>query len=462
MLVSILAIPVMLVIERFILPEDRYRLWRLAAHKKTSFLFKIARIKINVRSRVPDYDFPVIYVSNHPSILDGFIYFYILGPDLIALTAPFESFAFPFNIWFKKMGAIDVQRDDYDERHHPEANEKKMAMHKVIGTLEQHKSVLIFPEGHYERTNKLHYLHSGAARLAIQAKVPVIPMSLIGIEKVQIDKFRARPGTVTVRFNGVMHPPKLSKNEPYRKASKEFADQIAREIISLLPVRYLPDYIDDYEPDTIGAFIDIDNTIYKGYSQQDFVKYLFKNKKLNPWLAFKIFYWVFLEKTHLLPHKQLMNLSLSLLEGWDVAEIDKLCKDFFDKNIFERIQTHMLPIIKDHQEQGHIIVLVTEVIHPLARQFSEHFKAAATLDTVLEQRKGVYTGDVERLAYREKKADLVKEFAADFNIDLKRSYVYADSVSDIPMFELVKHKTAVHPDPELKREAQGRGWSILS
>ncbi len=459
---NLFTLPLVLIAERFVLPKERPRLWRLVAKKNTAIFLRIAHIELDIRATFPDHDIPVIYVSNHPSALDGFIYFFLLGPDLIPLTAPFKSFPFPFGIWFRKMGSVDVQRDDYDIAHYPEANEKKDAIQKIISNLIEHRSVLIFPEGHYERTSKLHYLHTGAARISVRAKVPIVPMSLIGLEEIHVDKIRMRPGRVIIRFDGLLYPPAVSKEKPFRAATTEYAEKIAKEIISLLPVHYLPNYIDDYAPETIGAFVDIDNTIYKGYSQQDFVKYLFKNKKLSPWLAFKIFYWVFLEKFHLMPHKQLMRASLSLLKDWKISEIEKLSKEFFEENILEHIQKHMIPIMKDHQKQGHVIVFVTEVIHPLAKCFCDYFKATTSLDTMLERKDGKYTGEVEQLAYKEEKARLVKDFATRFGIDLSKSYVYADSASDIPMFELVKYKTAVHPDPELKKVATIHNWEILS
>lgn len=461
-LFSTIKIPFLLFAERFILPEDRVRLWKLAGHRNAKFFLRIARIKLDIRTKIPEYDFPVIFVSNHPSMIDGFVYYSILAPDLVPLVAPFKSVPFPYSYWFRKMGAIDVQRDEYDEVHYQEANTKKEALKKIVNTLKHETSnVLIFPEGHYERTAKLHYIHTGAARISIRAHAPIAPVSLIGLEAISPDNLHSRPGTITIRFDGLIFPPKVTPELPFHEAVRKLSKEIEEEVISLLPVRYLPDYLKDYEATLVGAFVDIDQTVYEGYSQQDFVKYLFRKHKINPLIAFKILYWLILEKLHLLEHRTLMKLALSILKGWKVEDISRLAKEFFDENVKDHVQNHMIPMIKDHKSQGHIIVLVTEVIHPLARLFQEYFDAIATLDTVLEEKNGVYTGEVSRLCYREDKAKEVKEFARLFHISLDDSYIYADSHSDIPMLELVQHPTAVNPDSELKKEARSRGWSIL-
>ena len=46
-------------------------------------------------------------------------------------------------------------------------------------------------------------------------------------------------------------------------------------------------------------------------------------------------------------------------------------------------------------------------------------------------------------------------------IDLKASYAYSDSESDLPMLEAVGHPVAVNPDGTLARIARERGWDVL-
>ena len=45
--------------------------------------------------------------------------------------------------------------------------------------------------------------------------------------------------------------------------------------------------------------------------------------------------------------------------------------------------------------------------------------------------------------------------------DLARSYAYSDSVTDVPMLEVVGHPHAVNPDKELRKIATAQGWPIL-
>ncbi len=107
------------------------------------------------------------------------------------------------------------------------------------------------------------------------------------------------------------------------------------------------------------------------------------------------------------------------------------------------------------------MVIVSEVIHPLVHLFKEYIEADHSIDTVLKRRNGKCSGEVENLNYGYTKAELVEEYARDFQIDLKRSYVYADSHSDIPLLFTVRHKVPVNPDKWLKEFATQQNWKML-
>ena len=58
---------------------------------------------------------------------------------------------------------------------------------------------------------------------------------------------------------------------------------------------------------------------------------------------------------------------------------------------------------------------------------------------------------------------LTREFlqARGIAVDLSASYAYADSISDLPLFEMVGHPVAVYPDAALAAHAREKHWAIL-
>jgi phosphoserine phosphatase len=75
---------------------------------------------------------------------------------------------------------------------------------------------------------------------------------------------------------------------------------------------------------------------------------------------------------------------------------------------------------------------------------------------------GKMTGhDSDVFPYREGKAQRIVELAELEGIDLRASYGYSDSESDLPMLRLVGHPVAVNPDSDLEQVAADEGWEIL-
>jgi hypothetical protein len=98
-----------------------------------------------------------------------------------------------------------------------------------------------------------------------------------------------------------------------------------------------------------------------------------------------------------------------------------------------------------------------EIVEPLAWHLGAH-GAVASVATVGPD--GRYTGELERYAYGEEKASLIRRLADTDGLDLAGSFAYTDSATDVPMLEAVGHPVAVNPDRALRRIACLRGWDV--
>ena len=59
------------------------------------------------------------------------------------------------------------------------------------------------------------------------------------------------------------------------------------------------------------------------------------------------------------------------------------------------------------------------------------------------------------------KADIMRQYAKDHDIDLAQSWAYTDSFSDYPMLAVVGHPTACNPDLRLRSLARSYDWPVL-
>jgi HAD superfamily hydrolase (TIGR01490 family) len=152
---------------------------------------------------------------------------------------------------------------------------------------------------------------------------------------------------------------------------------------------------------------------------------------------------------------------LQAVEGSAQADMLALNEEIIP-NLLERIRPESRGLIDMHHEAGRECWIVSaspiEMVEPLASALGMEGAIATTSEVV----DGVYTGRLEGpFVYGEGKAEAIEKLAAQRGYDLRLSYSYSDSVSDLPMMEMVGHPVAVNPDGPLENVANQRGWPIV-
>ncbi|HLW17559.1 MAG TPA: HAD family hydrolase [Actinomycetota bacterium] len=156
------------------------------------------------------------------------------------------------------------------------------------------------------------------------------------------------------------------------------------------------------------------------------------------------------------------NSSLRAIRGKDVAELSKIAERVAMSELAPRVYPRMAGLIDAHKQAGHLTYLVTASTQELARPLAGALGFHAALATHAEVIDGVYTGRLNGvLNHGMAKAERVSKLARALHIDLSRSTAYSDSISDLPLLELVSTPVAVHPDKALRSIARSRGWLVI-
>ena len=146
-------------------------------------------------------------------------------------------------------------------------------------------------------------------------------------------------------------------------------------------------------------------------------------------------------------------------KGWKPARAYSLGKESFSGYVLKRLYPEALTTLRAHKEAGHRVVLLSGALDFVLEPFKD--LADDVLTARLEEENGVYTGELSGAPVAgEARARMLASFARRRNLDLSRSYAYADSISDLPMLEAVGIPVAVNPDGRLERAAKERGWQI--
>ncbi len=128
-------------------------------------------IQVNGAKNVP-VSGGVLFVCNHQSNFDipimiGFV------PRDKGFIAKIELLKIPiFRMWIKALGSVFIDRHD--------ARQSLAAINQAVERLKEGHSLVIFPEGTRSSDGKLGHFKPGSLKLALKAKVPVVPVTING------------------------------------------------------------------------------------------------------------------------------------------------------------------------------------------------------------------------------------------------------------------------------------------
>jgi fatty acyl-CoA reductase len=146
-------------------------------------------------------------------------------------------------------------------------------------------------------------------------------------------------------------------------------------------------------------------------------------------------------------------------EGASVAGIDRLVKQHVGEFMLQKASAAAIRRIREHRAAGHRTILITAAAEPFVRPLAPLFDLV--IGAELEVRDGRYTGFMSQPPLvGEARAAWLKRYAMQEGVELKHSYAYADSYSDLPLLRAVGNPVAVSPDSALYRYARRRRWPI--
>jgi HAD superfamily hydrolase (TIGR01490 family) len=217
-------------------------------------------------------------------------------------------------------------------------------------------------------------------------------------------------------------------------------------------------------PRPTAAFFDLDKTIIAKSSTLAFSREFQAGGLISRGAVLRSAYAQFVYLVGGADHDQMEKMRQfmsQLSSGWDVETVKEIVADTLHNIVDPLVYDEAVSLIEDHHLAGRDVIIVStsgsEVVEPIG----EMLGADKVIATRMEVRDGKYTGEISFYAYAENKATAIQDLAARRGYDLKRSYAYSDSITDVYMLEAVGHPHAVNPDKDLRRVARDRGWPIL-
>lgn len=165
---------------------------------------------------------PYIYIFNHRSFIDAPVIPMVIPQEVRAIGKKELSKIPVFGQVIGKL-AVWVDRSNAESR--------RVSLEKLITYLNQGISIVVAPEGTRNNTSAtLLPFQKGAFRLSIDTGIPILPMAVIGADRVmKRGSILLSPGKVRVYFSKAIFPP-----IPSETAVNEFTEKCQNRLEAMI------------------------------------------------------------------------------------------------------------------------------------------------------------------------------------------------------------------------------------
>ncbi len=211
----------------------------------------------------------------------------------------------------------------------------------------------------------------------------------------------------------------------------------------------------------IGAFFDMDKTLIAENSATLFMRHRYEQGQLTNLELLKGLGAYLQYKIGILDIRSWTANTMIQFRGQSERDLEEEAIAWVEEMVVETIYPEAVRLVAEHCDKGHVVAIVSGATGFVVRPIAAHLGIEHMLYTRLEVEDGLFTGRViEPICFEEGKIYWLQQFIDEHEIDLARSYFYTDSITDLPLLDIVGHPIVTNPDPFLYRTAVKRRWPV--
>ncbi len=210
------------------------------------------------------------------------------------------------------------------------------------------------------------------------------------------------------------------------------------------------------------AFYDLDMTILSASSGKLFIQYLYRKGLISLLDLVNGVYVSLMHRIGIIHSDAIIRKWVARFSGWSERSMEDMSNDWFSTMVKPAIRSEAVDSINWHNKNGAQTVILSAATRFICEPVQHTLQMHDIICTELDIRNGFFTGKITgEYNHGVEKLKRANEFCNANGYDLQSAYYYADSISDLPVLEKVKHPGCVTPDRLLRNVAKKRGWEIL-
>ena len=213
----------------------------------------------------------------------------------------------------------------------------------------------------------------------------------------------------------------------------------------------------------VGAFFDLDGTLVDGFTATAHAGDRIRRRQATLGEVLGVIEASMRYRLRRMHFERLLVRAAGYLHGEYLEDLDKVGNRLFGERVQARVYPAMRQVVAAHQRRGHTVVLSSSALtihaEPVARDLDIGHVLCNHFDV---DHAGRLTGCITKpVIWGRQKAAAVEQFCAEHDVDLTRSYFYADGDEDAALMKLVGFPRPVNPRRGLAVLAAEQGWPVL-
>lgn len=211
------------------------------------------------------------------------------------------------------------------------------------------------------------------------------------------------------------------------------------------------------------VFFDLDLTLTASISGKALAVKALKSGLFKPSKILQAYIVSVLYKLHLIDQEAIISLMSGWVKGITEEKLDMLCERVCSEDLIPALYRDSLKEIDYHISQGAKVILLTSSLEQICQIIARHIGMHDYIGSRLEISNGELTGrPAGKFCFGAEKSVRMRQYCSENGLDIKRSWFYSDSITDMPALSDAGTAVCVNPDKKLNTEANLRGWKVVS
>jgi len=209
-----------------------------------------------------------------------------------------------------------------------------------------------------------------------------------------------------------------------------------------------------------AALFDMDRTLVRRDTASLFMRYQRDIGEASLVELLQAGWWVLLYTLGWCDAQGVAKKAFRKYAGQREDQFYESCERWYLEYVQEHVSEAGRAAVEAHRAAGEVVALVTGALRFAASPLARDLGIDHVVCSDVEVEDGRLTGRPRELCYGSAKVELASRIAETEGFVLEEATFYSDSITDLPLLELVATPVVVNPDARLRRVARRRGWRI--